>query len=78
MDFFKNLKCSTCKLINFESESVSDVGSEKHKRLKDRFLIRRNRTKTIRLIKKRSFNLLCVLDLFQNAGSQLCLRFFSV
>ena len=29
-----------------------------------------------RQIKKRSFNLLCVLDLFQNAGSQLCFRFF--
>ena len=31
-----------------------------------------------RLIKKRSFNLLCVLDLFfQNAGSQLCLDYLS-
>ena len=29
-----------------------------------------------RLIKKRSFNLLCVLDFFQNAGSQPCFRFF--
>ena len=27
------------------------------------------------LIKKCSFNLLCVLDFFQNAGSQLCFRF---
>ena len=29
-----------------------------------------------RLIKKLSFNLLCVLDLFQNSGSQFCFRFF--
>ena len=44
------------------------AGSKTHKRLKERFLIRRNRTKRIfvlfRLIKNRSFNLLCVLDLF--------------
>ena len=33
----------------------------------------------MRPIKKRSFNLLCVLDFFfffQNAGSQICIRFF--
>ena len=42
--------------------------SKTHKRLKERFLIRPNRTKHARfvlfcLIKKRSFDLLCVLDL---------------
>ena len=45
----------------------SYLRSKTHKRLKERFLIGRNRTARFVLfgpIKKRSFNLLCVLDLF--------------
>ena len=58
--------------------------SKTHKKLKERFLIGRNRTKRanfvlFRSIKKRSFNLLCVLDLFFSSErwqSTLFLFFF--
>ena len=43
--------------------SVLKKRSQIHKRLKERFLIRRARFVLFRFIKKRSFNPLCVLDL---------------
>ena len=46
--------------------------SETHKRFEERCFV------LFRPIKKCSFNLLCVWDCYQNAGSQLCIRFFSV
>ena len=53
------------KIKTSETESTASVlnkRSKTHKRLKERFLIRRNIFVLFRLIKKRSFNLLCVLD----------------
>ena len=79
----------TCRMFFFfwggrrgETERPKDRqtnrnGSKTHKRLKERFLIGRNRTK-IKFVQLQSVLLIsCVSWIFlQNAGSQLCFRFF--